>query len=523
VSSRSYISESLRQYKEQLEGQQSGDRPAGGEPADGPGPDEPRPPDSEAPLQKDSNPEITSDLPEDSLDAIDHSVPSPVARVDVRAGHSPRGVGILDRPVISAPPPTRFQPREPKTLEATGVEPAFIEDLVLKLLAIQPRLTGRQVSAVVALHHHPVRKVLDALRQKKLVVHHSGTAVGDFKYELSQAGSNRATSAMAHNRYVGPAPVPLDQWLMSVHEQSIANEKLALHDLKRAFHDLVVPESLMQRLGPAMTSGRGLFLFGSSGNGKTSLAERMTRAFSTSVFVPYAILVHGTFIKIFDPMVHEPLETDGRSLSPRERIDRRWVKCRRPTVVAGGELTMDSLELDFDPRSGVCEAPIQVKANCGTLVIDDFGRQRVDPGMLLNRWIVPLEQRVDYLRLPDGRKVQVPFDPLLVFSTNLDPKDLCDEAFLRRIPYKVEVADPSEEDFRKLLVLQAELLGIEPNEEVFDHLITTHYIKAGRQFRYCHPRDLILQVQNQCLFRETPFKLTHEAFDEAAALYFTLL
>ena len=184
---------------------------------------------------------------------------------------------------------------------------------------------------------------------------------------------------------------------------------------------------------------------------------------------------------------------------------------------------MDSLEIDFDSRTGVCEAPIQMKANCGTLVIDDFGRQRVDPATLLNRWIVPLEQRVDYLRLPDGRKVQVPFDPLLVFSTNLDPKDLCDEAFLRRIPYKVEVVDPSEEDFRALLHHQCDLLGFDPDDDVFDYLIAEHYPGRDRPFRNCHPRDLILQVQNQCLFREVPLKLTRRAFDEAASLYFTLL
>ena len=554
MSSRSYIKESLRQYKEQLENQKrKGDRPSGGSPADDTGkfrppvlpeeppavqvktPSRPTPPPSKAPVElRAAPPQVKAPqvqpaprvrMPESMDETADHSLDdfSVVAAVDLRAGHSPRGVGIMDRPVIHAPPPTRFRPLEPKTLESTGIDAAFIEDLVIKVLASQPRLTGRQISAMIALHHRPVREVLNELRDKKLVVHHSGTAVGDFKYELSQAGRGLAADIIAHNRYVGPAPVPLDQWLMSVHEQSIANEKPKLRDLQRAFQDLLVPDLLLQQLGPAMTSGKGLFLFGYPGNGKTSLAERMTRAFGTSVYIPYAILVHGTFIKIFDPMVHEPLDEIERSLSHRERIDGRWVKCRRPTVVAGGELTMDSLEIDFDSRTGVCEAPIQMKANCGTLVIDDFGRQRVDPATLLNRWIVPLEQRVDYLRLPDGRKVQVPFDPLLVFSTNLDPKDLCDEAFLRRIPYKVEVVDPSEEDFRRLLHHQCDMLGFEPDDEVFDYLVDEHYRRQDRPFRNCHPRDLILQVQNQCLFRETPLKLTRRAFDEAASLYFTLL
>jgi predicted ATPase with chaperone activity len=307
-----------------------------------------------------------------------------------------------------------------------------------------------------------------------------------------------------------------------VHEQSISREVPRLSDLRRAFADLLVSDTMLNQLGPAITSGKGLFLFGPPGNGKTSLAERITRAFGTAVYLPHAILIEGMVVKVFDPMVHERIEEDD-TRGAKDRADGRWVKCRRPTVVVGGELTMDSLEMDYNENTGICEAPIQVKANCGTLVIDDFGRQRIDPATLLNRWIVPLESRFDFQRMPDGRKIRVAFDPLLIFSTNLDPKDLCDEAFLRRIPYKVNVEDPDEGAFRALLHHQALHMGMDPDDEVFDHLIYTYYHQTGRAFRYCHPRDILLQVQNQCIFRETPLRLTHEAIDEAALLYFTLL
>ncbi|MED5371588.1 MAG: AAA family ATPase [Myxococcota bacterium] len=429
----------------------------------------------------------------------------------------------FERPVIAAPPPTRFRPVEPKDLDRAGLEASFVDGLILKYLLAQPGSTGRQVAQGLAVHWQIVRELLADLKEAKLVVLKRSTATGDFRYELTMEGRANAYDLQKHSRYVGPAPVPFDQWLMSVHEQSIANEKPRMGDLYRAFQDLLVTEELLQQLGPAMTSGKGLFLFGFPGNGKTSLAERMTRAFGTSVYLPHAVLIDGHLVKVFDPMVHEPLKDEDRTLNSRERVDPRWVKCRRPTVVVGGELTMDSLELDFNPKTGICEAPIQVKAACGTLVIDDFGRQRVEPATLLNRWIVPLEQRVDFLRLPDGRKVEVPFDPLLVFSTNLDPKDLCDEAFLRRIPYKVNVEDPSEDNFRKLLHIQAELLGFEPDDAVFDYVIETHYRSVNRNFRNCHPRDLMLQIQNQCLFREQPHRLSREGFDEAAGIYFTLL
>lgn len=540
----SYLKESLRQALEAREKRES--RRPGGTPGEDPrsGGRE-RPPVAKQP----EHPSLRGKVKRPSGVRLDGARPSPAVRPPPRSAPPPpsaeapkvptrAGAAVavgqpqenlsplamaFDRPLIVAPPPTRFQPREPKNLDEAGLDPSFVEGLIVKYLLQQPGSTSRQVAGALALHFTPIRELLDDMKAAKLVVLKRSTATGDFSYQLTEGGRAHARDIQLGSRYVGPAPVPFAQWLTSVSEQSIANEKPKLKDLRRAFQDLLVTDELLQQLGPAVTSGKGLFLFGFPGNGKTSLAERMTRAFGTSVYIPHAVLVEGHLIKIFDPMVHEPLDEPDKTLSSRERVDPRWIKCRRPTVVAGGELTMDSLELEYSADVGICEAPIQVKAACGTLVIDDFGRQRVDPATLLNRWIVPLEQRVDFLRLPDGRKVQVPFDPLLVFSTNLDPKDLCDEAFLRRIPYKVNVVDPDEASFRKLLYIQCELLGFPPNVAAFDHLIDTHYRKTGRPFRNCHPRDLVLQVKNQCLFRETELALTAEAFDEAANLYFTLL
>ncbi len=274
---------------------------------------------------------------------------------------------------------------------------------------------------------------------------------------------------------------------------------------------------MFAKLGPAVNSGRGLFLFGSPGNGKTSIAERVTAAFGKHIWIPRAIGVDGEIIRLFDPVNHEEVPlAPGQGLLDQQRIDKRWVRIRRPTIVAAGELTMSSLEATLNQSTNICEAPLQLKSNCGTLVIDDFGRQRMRVEELLNRWIVPLEKHIDFLNLPNGKKIQVPFDQLLVFSTNLEPRELVDEAFLRRIPYKIEVIDPTEEEFRDLFAHMAAKMGFEyppgpagPSDR--RSLPAASAARCGS----ASPATCLLQVRNYCTFHKRPLELTDESLDLA--------
>jgi len=420
---------------------------------------------------------------------------------------------------------TLFLPDEPTDFSGLGLSPTYVEHLCLKQLMAMPGSSGRDVAGALCLNPSLVLPLLQGLKKRMLVVHATAEMSGaDFHFDLSEAGRKYVSEIRAINPYVGPAPVPLQAYQESVFMQSLSRESIGPGDLERAFRDLVVDEGLLSLLGPAMASGTGVFLFGNSGNGKTSLAMRMSRAYRNHVYIPHAIIMEGQVIQIFDPQVHQQVDRRASEDDPfKKRMDQRWILCERPTVIAGGELTLDSLELKEDHRSGVCEAPLQLKANCGLMVIDDFGRQRVDPEGLLNRWILPLENRVDFLRLPNGRKVQVPFDPFLVFSTNLDPSDLVDEAFLRRLPYKVEVPDPTPSIFRKLLKIESDTMGFVPDENAFNYILRTVYKKPGRSMRYCHPRDLLLQVRNRCLYLNTPLEISQEGVDLAAKGYFTLL
>jgi predicted ATPase with chaperone activity len=348
--------------------------------------------------------------------------------------------------------------------------------------------------------------------------------MNDYIFQLTEMGRERARRLAAFCTYFGAAPVALSDYIASVQAQSLTRKVPTREALEAAFADLVMNKKLLDRLGPAVCSGRGLFLFGAPGNGKTSIAERVTRAFGRTIWIPRAITVDGEIIRLFDPVNHEevPLE-EAPGLYDGRGIDRRWVRIRRPTIVVGGELTLSALEVTVNTSSGVCEAPIQLKANCGVLVIDDFGRQRIPPQDLLNRWIVPLEKRYDYLNLPNGKKITVPFDELIIFSTNLEPRDLVDEAFLRRIPYKIEVPDPTEEEFRELFRRVAPSLGFRPDDSVVDYLLQRHYRPMGRPLRFCHPRDLLLQVRNYCLYHGLPLELRPEYFDIGVEIYFAAM
>ena len=417
-----------------------------------------------------------------------------------------------------------FVPRAVADFEETGLSHALIESLILKFLMNAGTATGRRIAAELGLPFGPFPDFLRQLKNQQIVTYANSAAANDYVYSLTDTGRMRAKLYFDECAYVGTAPVPFDDYLESVAAQTITTEHPQEADLRKAFSDLLISDEIFAMLGPAINSGRGMFLYGYPGNGKTSIAERITRCFGTTVWIPRVLSVEGQIIKLFDMANHEPieLETSGGLLDDLE-YDRRWVHIRRPTIVAGGELRMEDLEIHYDPTTKVSEAPMQLKSNLGTFLIDDFGRQRMQPIELLNRWIVPLEKRYDFLSLANGKKIRVPFDQLILFSTNLEPKQLVDEAFLRRIPYKINAADPTEAMFRKMLAIFAPKLGFgEVDESAVDYLIQHHYQRVSRPFRCCQPRDLLLQVRNYCIYNDIPLELKPEYFDFAARNYFTV-
>ncbi|HVX11755.1 MAG TPA: AAA family ATPase [Pirellulales bacterium] len=422
----------------------------------------------------------------------------------------------------AAAPPGEYLPLEPASLREAGVNDGLAEALVMKFLLASGTASGRDVAAQIRLPFKIVEEVLRQLKTDQLVVYRDTAPMNDYLYQLTDLGRERGRRYADHCTYFGSAPVALEDYVASVRAQSLTRQRPTKEDLERAFADLLLSPRMFARLGPAINSGRGMFLYGAPGNGKSSIAERITRAFGSHIWIPRAIIVEGEILRLFDPSNHEevPLEkADG--LIDNRQIDKRWVRIKRPTIIVGGELTMASLEVTLNAGTNICESPLQLKSNCGTLVIDDFGRQRMTTDELLNRWIVPLEKRYDFLNLPNGKKIEVPFDQLVVFSTNLEPKDLCDDAFLRRIPYKIDVIDPTESEFRQLFRVLAPKLGFEFNGDAVDYLIRTHYV--GRPFRCCQPRDLLLQIKNLCDFQgETPL-MSPENFDFAVENYFAVM
>ena len=412
-----------------------------------------------------------------------------------------------------------YIPPYPNSIEETGLKEGFLEELILKDIYLVNFALGREIATRTQLPFKIVEQILESLKKQMLVEVRAAGGIADYEYTPTDKGRDRARAYFDHNTYVGACPVPWSVYMESLKHQTIRRESVTPRDLEVAFSDIMVNRKTINTVGPAINSGRGMFLFGEAGNGKTSIAERIARSFRGHVFIPYAVEVDGQIIRVFDGHNHQQV---APSAYPRD-YDHRWVRIQRPCVVVGGELTIDMLELQYDYSAKLYEAPLQLKSNCGLLLIDDFGRQRIDHKSLLNRWIVPLEKRLDYLTLHTGKKLEVPFEQLIVFSTNLNPADLVDEAFLRRIPYKINISTPTEEEFKWIFLQYCQRAGVPYNEEAVNYLIETQYRSGRRMMRCCHPRDIIDQVTNLCKFLQTEPRLTREYLDHACSVYFAAM
>lgn len=421
-------------------------------------------------------------------------------------------------------PPKRdsFLPIAPRSIEETGVNMGLLSDLALKIFYFESYLAGRDLASRMGLPFaNVVSVVLEFLRREKLCEVRSASGRGGFsestyEYVLTDRGRDMARDAIDRCQYVGPAPVPVDEYVSAIRKQGLRDIIVHQRQLRRAFSHLVFSEATFEQIGPAINSGRSIFLFGPPGNGKTSIAEAIgSLLMEGDMYIPYCMEVEGQIIKLFDDVNHIVLEE-----SQPHRVDGRWVKIQRPFIVVGGELTMEGLDLVYNQDNKYYEAPHQVKANGGIFLIDDFGRQTVRPTDLLNRWIVPLEKRIDFMTLHTGRKFEVPFEVLIVFSTNLEPQELVDEAFLRRIRHKIEVENPNWEEYAEIFKRVADSKKVPFTEASLAYLIREHYIKAKRPPRACHARDLLDQIIDIANYLSVPPSLSKELIDRAAASYF---
>ena len=419
--------------------------------------------------------------------------------------------------------PVAAIPALPRTLEDTGLQADLVEQILIKTL-YGGEQTGHALVERMKLPYGILEPLIERVRAERQIEVRGATGSGTagYRYALTDAGRDRALQYLALNHYTGAAPVPLAAYVEEMRALAGSRGYIDPDRLRKGFGHLVVNEDVLEQLGPAINAAKAVFLYGSPGNGKTVIAEGMGRALGGDMYMPYAIEVDGSIITMFDPVNHEALESNdvSDSVVTTHGRDRRWVRIRRPVVTVGGELTLDMMELTFNPLTKFYEAPLQLKSNGGVFVVDDFGRQRIRPQDLLNRWIVPLESRVDYLTLHTGKKFQVPFEVLIVFATNLDPKSLADEAFLRRIPYKIPIQDPSIEEYSRIFELNCIRRRLHFHPVIVAYLHRRHYKPSGRPMRSCHPRDLLDQVTALCRYRGMQPTITRELLDKVCASYF---
>jgi hypothetical protein len=446
------------------------------------------------------------------------------------------GQDAANPPTASRSAPPKLPP-EPTSIEETGLGMGFLTDLVIKIIYFYGNITAQELSDVSKLPYlNVLDKVLAFLKLEEyvdIIGAQGGFSERSFQYVLGPKGRIKVNEVLERSQYAGPAPVTLDDYVAMVNRQAVGDMIIDNKAVRQGFTGLVINDRLLDKIGPAANSARSLFLYGPPGNGKTTIAEGIANMLGGYVIIPHAIEVDGQIIKFFDPLNHRPIETppasaqvqqqtsfDGTPLNVPPQPDRRWIVCKRPQVVVGGELILEQLELIFDPIAKIYEAPYQMKANGGLFLIDDFGRQKCRPHDLLNRWIVPLEKKVDYLALQTGKKLQVPFDVLIVFSTNLSPKDLVDDAFLRRIRHKLEVPNPSPDEFREIFKIVCRAKQIPYSDEGLRYLIHEHYFKVSRDLRACHPRDLCDQILDEAKYRGIEPTMSKDLLDRACEAYF---
>ncbi len=408
-----------------------------------------------------------------------------------------------------------FAPPIPESIEATGLSFQFLADLALKTAATESVLTTAAITERMCLTMPMVEQLLQHLYREKLVEIRGSIGFNNNRYALLDRGWDQLRRLQEISGYVGPAPVSLLAYSNLMRSQAQPEDLIGPDEVAEAFSDLVLPDSLLQTLGFAINSRRSLFISGIPGTGKTSVAERINNALQTPIWIPYAVAVDEHVINIFDAHNHDRTEDEGNF----DVYDKRWLRIARPLIIVGGEMTLESADLTYNRAARYYEAPFQVKANCGTLVIDDFGRQRVEPEDLLNRWIVPLERKVDFLTLHTGKKISVPFEELVVFSTNLEPSRLVDEAFLRRMGYRVRIEPPAEETYRRIFERYAENAGVSFDAATLDYLISK-YSEEKRVMKACEPRDLINRFMDICQYKGLPPTLTNEWLDLAWNNYF---
>ena len=428
--------------------------------------------------------------------------------------------------------PDSLEPPVPENVRDTGLTDEFIVDLLLKTLYVQGVRTGRQLTAAIRLPFTFVDDRLLSLQQRRLVevLGTSGPNRGSYLFDLTGAGRDRAREALASSQYVGPAPVPLPQYRGWVEKQSIRNVHVTRDVVREGFRNMVLSDAVHDVLGPSINSAKSLFLYGAPGNGKTMIAETISHMLGGDIFVPFAVEIEGQMMVIYDPVYHHaehglnPLEEseddEGGWLKAPPTFDQRYLKVRRPVVLTGGELTLDQLDLQYDHYTKMYQAPFQVKANGGVLILDDFGRQRVPPKDLLNRWIVPLEKRIDFLTLHTGGKFPVPFDCLLIISTNLEPSQLVEEAFMRRIHYKIMVEGPNHEQYTEIFARCCAERRIEFDQAAVDHIYAKWYGHHGIHPRACHPRDILDHLVDIARFYEGHPELNFDMVDRACRSYF---